>query len=254
MEGLAEAIKVIQETACKAGAAQILAIEDPDNYHVLINGELTRVAKLPKPRQHRVLDIASFCRAVETFGEVTVGVWHSHSRIVAVLHDDTRRDHVTLTLGQSEQFTALNEYASKMLDQRTFCSMLKLRLGVEESFVGQFRRLDWSHTKEASGTAARGSDRMGISISDEVNGVGDLAEELTLEIPVYDLSALPYRYKISCLIEIDAQQQKLAVVPKPDVISVAVDQAQHDIHELLAGDLNGNVDDDNAVPIFYGTP
>lgn len=246
MEGLAETIKLIQETACKAEAAHVLDIRDPDNYHIRLGDKIITITRPAESRQHRVYDVPSFCATVDAFEEDACSVWHSPGLIVAILGDDTRRDRVTLVLDESAQLVALRDYDGKPLDQRSFCSMLKLRLDIPETFVGQFRRLDWRHEKEASGTADRGKDRMGISISDEVNGVADLADEVTLEIPVYDLANLPYRYKIACFIEIDATQQKLALVAKPDALKIAIDQAQADLHEMLASGLD-------AVPVFYGT-
>lgn len=254
MEGLAEAIRVIQNTARDASAAQILDLKDPDNYHVRLGDEIVQVPKLAEPRRHTVCDMPSFCLAFESFHKPGGSVWHNHERIVAILQDDTRRDKLTLDLRESDQLQALKSMDRALLDQRTFCRDLKLRLGVEETFVGQFRRLDWQHKKEASGTSARGQDRMGISISDEVNGVADLPEELTLEIPIYDLTALPYRYKVPCLIEIDASQQKLGIVTKPDAITIAIDQAQHDIHDLLNKGLNCEDAGDAEVFVFYGSP
>jgi hypothetical protein len=253
MEGLRPAIELIQETACKAEAAQVLNIQDPDNYHIRLGDKIMTIARPAESRQHRVYDVPSFCATVDTFEETACSVWHSHGQIVAILGDATRRDRVTLGLDESAQLMALRDYDGKPLDQRSFCSMLKLRLDIPETFVGQFRRLDWRHEKEASGTADRGKDRMGISISDEVNGVADLADSLVLEIPIYDLANLPYRYKIACHIEIDAAQQKLAVVSKPDAIKTAVDQAQFDIGKLLDNGLNKN-DSESTRPIFYGTP
>lgn len=247
-----ETAKLIQETACKAEAAQILDVQDPANYHLRIGDQIIQIQKAPTPRTHEVRDMPSFIAAVEAFGTAgACSVWHSDSQVRTILDDSTRRDFVVLVLEHSAQLVALLEYNSRPLDQRSFCQMLKLRLGLDESFVGQFRRLDWSHSKQASGTSDRGRDRMGVSISDEVNGVADLADEVTLEIPVYDLPNLPYRYKIPCFIEIDATQQKLAVVTKPLAKSIAIDQAQADLHAMLENGLNAN-DSEHVTPVFYG--
>lgn len=248
MEGLAQAIGLIQKTACEASAVQILDVKDPAFYHVRIGDKIVMIARQAEPRQHRVFDVPSFCAAVEAFADGTAVVWHNHQAIIVTVSDETRRDWVTLDLGESDQLQALRECDMKLMDQRTFCSCLKLRLGVDETFIAQFRKLDWQHKREASGTAARGQDRMGVSISDEVNGVSDLADQLILEIPVYDLAAVAYRYKIDCHIEIDASQSKLAIATKPDQIKLAIDQAQHDIHEMLAKGLNPDTS------IFYGSP
>lgn len=254
VEGLAEAIKLIQETACRAEAAQVLTIDDPDNYHIRIGQEIRTIARPAQSRRHSVLDVPTFIGTVEAFGEGGVSVWHCHGQIVAILGDETRRDRVTLELSESSRFHALLELDGKLLDQRSFCSALNLRLGIDESFIGQFRRLDWRSEKNVAGTAARGQDRMGVSLSDEVNGVADLADEVTLEMPVYDLAACPWLYKIPCHIEIDAQQTKLGIVTKPDAIKTAIDQAQHDIHELLVNGLEDGHPADVVVPVFYGSP
>lgn len=242
-----ETVELIQKTACRAEAAQILDLQDPHQHHVRLGDQFFQIQKPPVCREHTVGDMPSFIEAVDAFGMPgACSVWHCDRLVQAILDDTTRRDAVKLPLNKAAQFSALVEHNGRPLDQRSFCAMLKLRLGLDESFVGQFRRLDWSHSKQASGTADRGRDRMGVSISDEVNGVADLADEVVLEIPVYDLANLPYRYKIACFIEIDATQQKLALVAKPDALKIAIDQAQADLHEMLASGLD-------AVPVFYGT-
>lgn len=245
---LSAAIKLVQETACKAEAAEILDVQDPENYHLRLGDQILQITKQPTPRTHETKDMPSFIAAVEQFGAAgACSVWHDDHHVRAILDDSTRRDCVVLVLEHAAQIKALVDNNGRLVDQRSFCSILKLRLGLDESFIGQFRRLDWSHSKQASGEAGRGKDRMGVSISDEVNGVADLADEVTLEIPVYDLPNLPYRYKIGCFIEIDATQQKLAILAKPDALKIATDQAQADLHEMLMDGLKAEV------PVFYGT-
>ncbi len=251
-----ETLKLIQATACQAEAAQVIAIDDPEQYHVRFGNQIMTIPRPAKPRKHLVDDLPSFIRAVEAFSECGASVWHRDAQIVALLCDSTRRDTVTMDLRLSDEFRHLTELDGKLLDQRSFCQVLKMKLGLDETFVGQFRRLDWRSEKQASGTAARGQDRMGISISEEVNGVADLADEVTLQIPVYELAGFPWRYKIPCWIEIDAPQQKLGLVAKPGAVQLAVDQAQHDIHVALDEGLNAGEfsSDEPDVPIFYGAP
>lgn len=255
--GLAGALRLVQETACRAQAAEILAVDDPHSYHVRIGDELMKIDRMPPPREHAVHDIPSLCRVVKQFGATGASVWHCHHGIVAILDGFMRRDCVTLVLAASDQMEALVEIDARVddrgrqagMDQRAFVNALKLRLDVDETFVGQFRRLDWRQEQTAHGTAARGQDRMGKAVSAEVNGVADLPETLALEIPVYCLAGVHYRYKIACHIDIDAAQQKLSLVSVPGAIKLAIDAAQADLRRLLEVELG-----DGGTEIFYGRP
>lgn len=65
---LSAAIKLIQETACQAQAAQILEVQDPENYHLRLGDQIVQIRKQPATRTHEVRDMPSFIAALESFG------------------------------------------------------------------------------------------------------------------------------------------------------------------------------------------
>lgn len=249
----AEALELIQETAQKATAAELLAIEDPRQHHVRIGENLTTIEKAPPLRFHTANSIDSFCDIVHKLPMVDKAastIWHSPERIVVVFDDIDRRDCAICLLEPSQQILALNRIDRKPLNQRDFCRTLKLDLAVPETWIGQFRRLDWSAGNDAVTETRRGADRLGAAIRAEVNGIDKLPEELTLQIPLYRTDGARLTYPIRCLIEIDADPnaRSLTLATFPGELQNAIDTSQHDIDKMLDEAFNG------VVPVFYGAP
>lgn len=249
----AEAIELIQKTAQKAAAAELLAIEDPRQHHVRIGENLTTIEKAPPLRKHSAESIESFCKIVDTLpinGDTHATVWHNPAKIVALFDDADRRDTVVCPLAPSRQFLTIGRIDRHPLNQRDFCRTLKLDLGVPETWIGQFRRLDWSSANEATTETRRGADRLGAAIRAEVSGVDKLPEQLTLQIPLYETDGARVTYSIRCLIEIDPDPnaRTITLATLPGEVQVAIDEAQGDIAVIL-GEALGSV-----IPVFYGAP
>ncbi len=248
-----EALDLIQETAQQAKAAELLPIEDPRKHHVRVGDDLQTIDKAPPLRRHTANSIEAFCAIVN---ELPIAedshptVWHGNEKIIAMFDDRDRRDSVTCPLEFSKQFLALNEIDRKPLNQRIFCRTLKLDLGVDETWIGQFRRLDWTATNEATGETRRGADRMGAAIRAEVNGIDKLPDCLTLQIPLYETDGARGVYFVRCFIELDPDPnaRTITLATIPGEIQAAFDQVHRDIDEMLSGNLEGDV------PVFYGAP
>ncbi len=256
----AEALELIQETAQKATAVELLAIEDPRQHHVRVGENLTTIEKAPPLRNHHADSIESFCKIVNTLpiitgrpgtaGDIQATVWHSPDKLVALFDDADRRDVVTCRLTPSRQVVTLAKIDRRPLNQREFCRTLKLELGVPETWIGQFRRLDWSSANEATTETRRGADRLGAAIRAEVSGIDKLPEELTLQIPLYETDGARATYSIRCLIEIDPDPnaRTITLATTPGEIQAATDSCQADIAEMLDLEL------EKGTPVFYGTP
>lgn len=257
----AEALQLIQKTAQEARSVEILPIEDPRVCHVRVNSAdgatLQTIWRQPPLRCHRPHSIAAVCDFVAswiTHGEGKPAIWHDRCQVAVLLDDADRRDTVIMPLGTSQHLAALHKIDGQPLSQRDFCRRLKLELGVPETWIGQFRRLDWSSGRNATTTHARGQDRLGAEIRAEVNGIDKLPETLELSIPLYEADGANTPWPIACNIEFDPDPnaQTITLAARPGAIAAAHDRAQADIAEMLAAQLA--LVSDKIVGIFYGSP
>jgi hypothetical protein len=249
---LEQALRLIQETANQAANAQILEIDDPRVVHVRLGDALTMIAKTPPLRAHQANSVESFCAIVAALPLDGDGrnptVWHSPEKLHAAMDDSDRRDTVTCKLVQSREYETLKRIDRDPLLQKEFCKLLKLDLGVPETFIGQFRRLDWASGNDASGETRRGVDKMGVSIRSEVAGIDQLPDTLVLQIPLYSTDGARMFVPIECMIEIDPDpnRRSLTLATKPG----ATEAALHAVHRQIADTLAENLPD---TPVFYGS-
>jgi len=257
----AEALALIQKTAQAAQSVEVLPVEDPRVCHVRVNGPdgaTLQTITRPQPlRCHKPHSIAALCNFIASWiagGEGTPAIWHNRSEITVLLDDCDRRDVLVMPLGASQHLRALLAIDRQSLGQREFCRRLKLDLGVPETWVGQFRRLDWSSSRNATTTHARGHDRLGAEIRAEVNGIDKLPETLELSIPLYEADGANTPWPIVCNVEVDPDPnaQTITLATRPGAVSAAHDLAQEDIAEMLTAALEPVKD--RIVGVFYGTP
>ena len=251
---LEQALRLIQETAIAAANAQILPIDDPRVVHVRLGDALTMVAKMPPLRAHQANSVESFCAMVEALpidgdGGGNPTVWHSPEELHAALDDSDRRDTVTCNLVKSREYETLKRIDRQPMPQKDFCKVLKLELGVPETFIGQFRRLDWAFGNDAAGETRRGVDKMGVSIRAEVAGVDQLPDTLVLQIPLYSTDGAGMFVPIECMIEIDPDpnRRSLTLATRPG----AMEAALHEVHRQIADVLVEQLP--SATPVFYGS-
>jgi len=248
-----ETLELIQQTAQKAQEAQVLDIPgDGRMARVKIGSEVKEYYVQPKPRSHQVnslQDLIHYVDGLDTEKEgVKPVVWYSHDAVVLVIDDEDRRDTVTFRLKESDAFAQLRMLDSQKpaLDQRSFIRLLRTRLGVDAGTVAQFRKLTWQNGSRTAAEVSRGGDRMGREINAQVDGIGDLPEELSIGVPVYDQQGERETYWIRCLLDYDTVGQKIEMVPAPAAIAQLIDEAQASICRRLTEALE--------IPVYYGKP
>lgn len=262
-----DTLELIQQTAREAQSATLLKDLNTDGRTAWVNiaGELREVKLPPTVRKHTVhsLDdlILYAARAAEDCenradnpnppaGPV---VWHGRSGVVLVIDDADRRDLVQFPLTFSERYQVLRRLAEKRpaLMQAEFVRLLRLELGFSNAIVGQFRRLQWQAGSTTVGDLRHGQDKLGKDIQSVVQGVDELPEDLDVPAPVYQQYGEDEEYLVRCSIEIDTQNQRLYLIPKPDELERVADKAQASIRARLEGRLQ---DEKPKVPIYYGQP
>lgn len=247
-----EAILQIQETAQLAQVATVLDIQgDGRTQYVQIGGDIKEIIVPPTPRHHVVQSLDDLIRYCENAKSETKVIWHGATQVVLVLDDTDRRDVVVFPLMISERFHTLCHLGQNkpFLKQPQFVRLLRIDLDLDNTkVVSQFRGLDWSQAGGATGEVVHGQDRMGKTIMAKVEGVDQLPDELTVELPVYKNCGERDLYRVRCAIEIDTQNTSLGLFPVADEIERITDLAQASIHTRLESLVN------EKVAVYYGTP
>ena len=113
MQGLRDAIELIQKAAQEATAAQLVPIETHGRLaYVRLGEEISAYPLPPAPRRHLVESLVDLIAYVQDWqsenADRRIVVWHSHhGSVIAVLDDEDRRDTVTLELREPEEFRTL---------------------------------------------------------------------------------------------------------------------------------------------------
>jgi len=252
-----DALALLLGTGQKAADPKPLPIANPRTAYVWLGDELREIQLPPAPRQHSVRsleDLANYALALAEGKHLPClpVIWHNTTEVVLMCHDEDRRDRVTFKLDPSQQFTSLMRLADEphsYFQQREFLQLLRLKLGVDPATINQFRRLDWKSSSEIHGVVERGRESLGKSVEAEILGMAELPETLDVEFAIYETVGEDRLYRLRCLLDFDATNARMTIVPQPGELQHALNVHQVDIENRLAALL-----DDAAVPVYYGSP
>lgn len=252
MEGLAEALETIQETAVKASHAQRL-MDKRKGTVFSHGGQILTIDADPPARNHKVSDLESLVVAIG--GEASASVWHSGNQVVAII-DDTpashRDDRVSWSLVESAKFAALTRKAAEPRSHAEFVKFLVQNLRDElqaaaPGLLGAIRALKFRSADEQAGKIEHGRESMGRAIEAEVTGAGELPETVVVKVPRWATLGLDYVASIECLLVLDVNDRKLSLRPLADQLERAENAAQRWLNDLLSGSLA-------EASVLYGTP
>lgn len=266
----AETLKLIQATAQQAHAAQRLDVPDPRRTHFVLQGERFEVPINPPLRKHVVYsleDLIAYTLRAEGAsrtdgspeGAPRTGaspvLWYAQNGMRLILDDADRRDVVLFELEFSIPFKALQTLDREpvSMTQQQFLHLLRVQLGVDKFHVQKFRKLDWETIIRAKGEVDRGRDRLGKEIASQVSGVDDVPEELQVTVPVYRNPGEMEPHTVGCLIELNAANNTIQLVPKPGEVDLAVNAHLAGLRQRLEEGL-AELEGDRQIPIYYGTP
>jgi len=245
---LKEALQLIQETAQRARGVRPLDLSaDRRVERFDVGGKIEAFDVPPVPRGHVVGSLADLIEYVSTATNAVV--WYSHGKVVLILDDEDRRDHVMFPLAYSEQMMALLkivESAPPPMSQRDLLLFLRLGLDVPDATVNLFRSLNWTDGKQLASNLGSGRESLGMQIQAECNGTDGLPGEVTVQIPVYREFGEREPWSVRLLIEIDVNTKTFLVCPGPGDLDAAIQAAQQSIGERLSRNL--------TCPVYYGAP
>jgi hypothetical protein len=244
---LQEAIDRLVSLGTETAGIQRVSIDDGGRtVYLNVGGKLQSVVLKPK-RVHGVFSLEDLIRFAVDSGSEKAVVYHSDEGVTLLPDQEDHRDRVVFQLSHSPQFTRLESLSQVVpMDQKNFVRLLQHELGIDRAIVAVFRRLDWKTQIAASGEVMPGRDRLGREVNAQVAGTAELPEDLVVTVPVYSETGERESFSLRCAIEIDAATQRLALVPLPNEVEIAIDAAQASIRQRLSESLE--------IPIYYGQP
>jgi hypothetical protein len=255
-----DALQLLLGTAQEAKAMRILQVPgDGRTAYVDNHGVLVEIPVKPPVREHAVFSIEDLIVYAGNVAELQkeappCTVWHSDAGVVLILNDSDRRDRVVFALNHSNQFKAMQALEAKRpsMTQTEFIRVLRLELFVPEATIAIFRKLDWKNSVEQHGEKLRNRESLGKSVESQVLGTAEIPDSLTISLPVYCNLGQDREYSIRCLVELDAINARIQLVPEAGELDRAVDTHQ----AFLRGVLESSLQDDGGptVPIYYGNP
>ena len=259
---LQEFVRTISEQAVKAAGIRVLTIGQEPNHHYLIdkgNGEYEWQTASAEPRAHRPLTLTAFTdyvrRAAEQSDSVPIAVWYSRHQIMALLDDHTRRDCLTFALSPSPQLETLSGLASspRWLGQAEFIRLLRITLagclGPAGNLLALIRQVKFRVNSAGASEVQHQRTSLGKTLEAEMTGVGELPEEMPLDVPVFAQAGLVLVERVQCALEVDPQTAKFQLTPLPGELEQAQGRAEASIGRLLADALEGT-----EVAVYCGQP
>lgn len=256
---IADALRVLQETAVKASGATVLRIPGDERRAYVVNDDGTHEIVLPPPlRKHTVHTLEDLVAAALKWGRQGA-IWHSEDAVVLIVEDDDRRDRVTLPLRHHPQFESLRELEKEhMLNQRAIVRLFRHELAgcVPEWILPKLRAIEAQGGTAAKQEIQHGRERGMREYQAELIGAKDIPEVITASVPVYDLPELE-REKVDLSLDITLPPANLEflLIPLPNDLHEAEQNAQKQIGRKLVELLAVDGETEQGVPpVFFGTP
>lgn len=257
---LAEAIKLIQETAVKASGAEgkldiVQPPGEPKHVYLAIkpNGDFQKLETSPAPRAHTLITLDEVIRFVNESGSVeeTV-VWYDRNGVIVILDDATRRDTATLKLNFTPQLKLLQKLDAERpgFCQQDFRRILKLDLaGCLDSpyLLNWISDVKFASAQNSAGNLRSERESLGKDIDAQaVSGAGEMPEMVPLTVRIYDDPSLMETYGVRCQFHLEIQEKQFKLIPMPLEVHNAIELEVGYIGEKLRGSLE--------CPVYRGRP
>lgn len=259
--GLADAVKLVQETAVAADRKDIVDCRhEPPGYYYRRDPEnkLDLVkAKMP-PRQHEFFTVDEFARAVPPFARDTCKpiVFCGRGQVVALLDEESdRQERLSVKLPLSAEFERLvtARATRAVFDQRGFISLLRIDLAgcIEEGVIRTFRNLKFSRDDEGNSVIEHAREQMGRTVKRELaaDGADEIPEDITVCVCVYrDMADGVHRMDVECAVQLDIEDGTFCLIPLAGVL----ESAQQETDAMILKDLREVLGD--TATVLCGKP
>lgn len=245
-----EALAFLSEQAVKTQEVHALRTGEHVTTYVLPSGEHV-LCEQPIPyRNHSMAHPESFVEAVHDYGGQAVSIWLNGSLATAVLDDDAHRcSRIDMPIRVSEQFERLeSDLPRSGMSQRGMISFLRSGFTGSQvsALIAKLRRIDFTRKSDGKSIQEHGRESLGRSVEAVVQGVEEIDDRFTIEVPFFAFSGFRKAYKIEVLLDIDVQEEKFSLCVSPDQIELARAEA--------LGHLASYIEDETKSKPFLGSP
>lgn len=251
---LTEALKFITALASRSESLRPIPVDDPAVARFYDGKAIIDVPKRRAQRKHAVRTLADFVSYIEEGrGATSPVVWFDSRGVVGVLDDgDYGLDSVIMLLAPSTLFQRLAglEKSSTFYDQKAFVRLLKIDLaGTLDPNVlaNRVRSIRFENGTVTKGVVQKQRESLGREIVSSVTGEQEIPEEVTLTVEVFSNPDIDFEASVKCAVEIDPPSGTFRLVPLPDAIQNALDQAVAHVGAQLRASLP-------SLNVFWGTP
>lgn len=196
---------------------------------------------------HEAGTIDDIIRFAEKYGQQGE-LWHNIDYVTLVVDANDRRETVRLKLDQTEQFLLLKK--QQRYNQRAFERLLRFQLRdcVSTGLAVAVQRLNFITSGRDDMTVAQGREKGTREFAVELAGETVLPEVVNASVSVYSTAGLrtPRIIRLGLDYSVPPAQVEFQLVPLGDEISVAIENAQAELHQLLRKAVK--------IPVFTGTP
>jgi hypothetical protein len=252
---LKEALQFFFDVSVKSKGPHELKVDDQRLAHYIVDGHYVTVPRPPRPRAHEVATLDSLVALANRFKRIGENpmVWYDHEGVGLIIDDTGHRiDTVTLVFDRSDQWNLILVLKGERYDHKTFVRLLRTHLSdalPAGDLLEKIRTLRFENGAITNTTVKRQEESLGKTITARVDaGKVEIPEEVVLSVPMYNNPGEEDRYPIRCIVDVDAEFQKFALIPVPGAIEEAYKAASRSVATRLEATL------DKEVPFYFGNP
>ena len=231
------------------GAESVVAksLEIPGNKRLIVTQAGEKELDTDKPGlTARTTDVSDFIASVNDYGSERTVVWVSPDSVVAVVDDDDYREHkIVLALLKSEQYNKLSGLPGEFT-QRQLVRMLKMSFDAPK-LMASLRKVDFHRSSDGSRSLDHGSESLGKKVEATVQGIEQIPEEATLEVPFYATATLRELWPVKLRLDIDVDNEKFWLALAPNELSMLEHRALTLVYNRLTDGLE-------TERVFIGSP
>lgn len=207
-------------------------------------------------RDHEFESLADLAAFSKRFDDAVGGrsFWYGEDGVTFVLDDSVFIDRAVLSLPKSPQWLAIVDLAKgKAMSQRDLIQLLRTTLrdclGKCGDLVKNLREIRWKSNAEGESSVQRGKASIGKTIQQQIEGLGEIPEYLTLTVPFWANRVLVY-VDVECSLDPDEATQTFKLVPLPGKVEQATEMAISALHKAT---VNAFGSEEPPFPIYRGS-
>lgn len=242
----ADAIKELAILGLRAGGAQVIRVDaDPKHIYLWVNGEISIQDVPPGYRSHGLdsLDglvayLLDYCDGdAEKIRKCVI--WHDSTAVTAVLDDEDRRDQVRFDLTTTERFRRIVQLqAMQEMDHRVFLDLLKIHLGLDETLVEPFRRINFETLETGVSKIERSTESLGREMAAKTQGMDNLPKVATVETRIYREPGEKFTFPLRINLDPRPGTKRFLAYPFEQEVEQAIDAAQENVRNRLLASLD----------------